>query len=98
MAKRINLILEPETEQTINRAAKPGERSRFINRAVQYYAATHSPAALRERLKQAALRDRDLADEVARDWRAVDREAWQTLNRGERRASRSTRGAERSTS
>jgi hypothetical protein len=98
MAKRINLILEKETEQTINRAAKPGERSRFINRAVQYYAATQSPDALRERLKQAALRDGDLADEVARDWRAVDREAWQTLNRGERRTSRSARGAERSTS
>jgi CopG family transcriptional regulator / antitoxin EndoAI len=98
MAKRINLILEEETEQMINRAAKPGERSRFINRAVQYYAATHSPEAHRERLKQAALRDRDLADETARDWRAVDREAWQILNLGERRTSRSTRGAAKSTS
>jgi hypothetical protein len=47
-----------ETRRTINRAAKPGERSRFINRAVQDYSATYSPDALRERLKQAALRDR----------------------------------------
>ena len=98
MAKRINIILEDETAQTINRAAKPGERSRFINRAVQYYAATHSPAALRERLKQAALRDRDLADEIAGDFRAVDREAWQALSRGERNVKRSTRGAEKSIS
>jgi CopG family transcriptional regulator/antitoxin EndoAI len=98
MAKRINVILEDETTQAINRAAKSGERSRFINRAVQYYAATHGPDALRERLKQAALRDRDLAEEVARDWRAVDREAWQTLTRGERKVKRSTRGAEKSTS
>jgi CopG family transcriptional regulator/antitoxin EndoAI len=98
MAKRINFILEPETEQTISRAAKPGERSRFINRAVQYYAATHSPDALRELLKQSALRDRDLADETASDWRAVDRESWQGLNRGDRKEKRSTRGAERSTS
>src|SRR5438046_2713548 len=98
MAKRINIILEDETELTIKRAAKPGERSRFINRAVQYYAATQSPLALRERLKQAALRDRDLADEIARDWRAVDREAWQALSRGERRVKRSTQGAEKSTS
>jgi phosphate uptake regulator len=98
MAKRINLILEAETEQTINRAAKPGERSRFINRAVQHYAATHSTEAIRERLKAAALRDRDLAREIANDWRAVDREAWQSLNRGERKVKRSTRGAERSTS
>ena len=98
MAKRINVILEEETAQAINRAAKPGERSRFINRAVQYYAATHSPDALRERLKASALRDRDLADEIANDFRAVDREAWQGLNRGERRVKRSTRGAEKSTS
>jgi len=98
MAKRINLILEPETEQTINRAAKPGERSRFINRAVQYYAATHSPDALRERLKQSAVRDRDLADEIANDFRAVDREAWQGISRKEPRTKSFTRGAERSTS
>ena len=98
MAKRMNIILEDETELTIKRAAKPGQRSRFINRAVQYYAATHSPAALRDRLKHAALRDRDLADEIAYDWRAVDREAWHTLSRGERRPKRSTRGAEKSTS
>jgi hypothetical protein len=97
MAKRINVILEDKTEQTLKLAAKPGERSRFINRAVQDFAATHSPAALRERLKLAALRDRDLADEIARDWRAVDREAWQTLSRGERRVKRSTQGAETST-
>jgi CopG family transcriptional regulator / antitoxin EndoAI len=81
-----------------DRATKSGERSRFINRAVQYYAATHSPDALRELLKQAALRDRDLAEEVARDWRVVDREAWQTLNRGERKVKRSTQGAARSIS
>jgi len=98
MAKRINIILEDETAQMINRAAKPGERSRFINRAVQSYAATHSPAALRERLKQAGLRDRDLADEITRDFRAVDREAWQALSRGERKVKRSFRGAEKSTS
>lgn len=98
MAKRINVILESETEQTLKRAAKPGERSRFINRAVQEYAATHSPAALRARLKHAALRDRDLGEDIARDWRAVDREAWQSLKRGERRVNRSARGAEKSTS
>jgi hypothetical protein len=41
-----------------------------------------------QRLKQAALRDRDLAEEIARDWHAVDREAWQALSRGERRIKR----------
>ena len=98
MAKRINVILDEETAEAIRRAAKPGERSRFINRAVQYYSATQGPDALRNRLKQAALRDGDLAEEVARDWRAVDRKSWQALSRGERTAKRSTRGAEKSTS
>src|ERR1041384_3713817 len=97
MAKRINVILEDETEQTLKRAAKPGERSRFINRAVQAYAASHSPVALRERLKIAALRDRDIAEEIGSDWRAMDREAWQGLKRGERTVKRSSRGAEKST-
>jgi hypothetical protein len=98
MAKRMNIILEDETELTIKRSAKPAERSRFINRAVQYYAATHSPAAICDRLKHAAIRDRDLAEEIAHDWRAVDREAWQALSRVERGTKRSTRGAEKSTS
>ena len=34
MAKRINVILDEETGEAIHRAAKSGERSRFINRAV----------------------------------------------------------------
>jgi hypothetical protein len=53
--------------------------SRHIDRAVQYYSATLSPEALREQLKWSAIRDRDLNEEVARDWFAVDRESWQTV-------------------
>jgi len=51
MAKRINVVLEDETVRAIRQAAKSGERSRFIDRAVQYYAATHSADAIRARLK-----------------------------------------------
>src|ERR1700688_3588631 len=76
MAKRINVILQDETVQTVSRAAKLGERSRYIDKAVQYYAATHGPEAIREQLKQTALRDRDLADAVAVDWFAVDHAPW----------------------
>ena len=74
----MNIVLQDDTVQTVRRAAKPGERSRFINTAVQYYAATHSPNALRAQLRQTAIRDRDLGDEVRRDWYAVDREPWPT--------------------
>jgi hypothetical protein len=82
MAKRMNIILEDETAQTINRAAKPGERSRFINRVVQYYAAMHSPVALRARLKHAALRDRDLVAFVRSDNTRVDIQAKAKMSLG----------------
>ena len=78
MAKRINLVLEDKTAETIRRSAKPGERSRFVNRAVQYYAATRGTEALVDRLKQSAIRDRDLTAEIARDWFAVDNQPWQS--------------------
>jgi hypothetical protein len=79
MAKRINVILPEATVRTIDRLSRPGQRSRFIDRAVQHYVTTASPEALQERLKQAALRDHDLDLEIAGDWLAVDREEWQKL-------------------
>lgn len=97
MAKRINVILQDETIKTVERSAKPGEHSRFIDRAVRYYAAMHSSATLHERLRSAALRDRDLAEEIAHDWFAVDNETWQPRGRNAP-GNRSTRNAEKSTS
>jgi CopG family transcriptional regulator/antitoxin EndoAI len=98
MAKRMNVILQDATVQVIRRAAKAGERSRYIDRAIQHYAATRSPEALREQLKLAALRDSDLVEDIARDWSAVDAEAWHTIPRGEARGQRPARGAAKSTS
>jgi len=84
MAKRINVILSEATVQTIDRLSRPGQRSRFIERAVRHYVATASPEALQERLKQAALRDHDLDLEIAGDWFAADQEQWQKLEDHER--------------
>ena len=77
MAKRTNVILPEATVRTLDRLARPGQRSRFIDRAVQHYVTTASPEGLQEGLKQAALRDRDLDLEIASDWLAVDQEQWQ---------------------
>ena len=85
MAKRINVILPEATVSTIDRLSRPGQRSRFIQRAVQHYVSTASPEALRERLKQDALRDHDLDLEIAGDWFAVDQEQWQKLDDQEKR-------------
>jgi CopG family transcriptional regulator/antitoxin EndoAI len=98
MAKRINVILREDTVRTIDRLSRPGHRSRFIERAVQHYVATASPEALQERLKQAALRDRDLDLEIASDWFAVDREQWQKLDKQENRQPRAGRKEVKSTS
>jgi len=84
MAKRINIILPESIIQTIDRLSRPGQRSRFIHRAVEHYVATASPEALYERLKQAAIRDRDLDLEISHDWFAVDQEQWQQLDKQEK--------------
>jgi len=45
MTKRINLVLPEATIRTIDRLTRRGQRSRFIERAVQHYVATASPEA-----------------------------------------------------
>jgi CopG family transcriptional regulator/antitoxin EndoAI len=80
MNKRINIVLPESTIRTINRLAKPGHRSRFIDQAVQHYVAAGRAAALRTRLEEAIVRDRDLDREVMEDWSAVDREQWHNID------------------
>jgi CopG family transcriptional regulator/antitoxin EndoAI len=91
MSKRLNIVLPDSTVQAIDRLTKPGQRSRFINDAVQHYVTECSTEALRTRLAQAVVRDQDLDREVATDWFAVDQEAWQRLaaRRSTKRISRS---------
>src|SRR5262249_48055677 len=96
MSKRINIVLPEATVQTIDRMAKPGQRSRFINQAVHYFLANRSTEALRTQLERATIRDRDLERDVAKDWFAVDEESWQKLDQPQRKPA--TRGAAKSTS
>jgi CopG family transcriptional regulator / antitoxin EndoAI len=81
MSKRINIVLPETTVQTIDRMVKPGQRSRFINQAVQHFVAHRSTEALRRQLEQTAIRDRDIDREIANDWFAVDQQAWQQLEK-----------------
>jgi hypothetical protein len=98
MAKRINIILPEDTIRTIDRLSRPGQRSRFIHRAVEHYVATASSEALYERLKQAAIRDRDLDLETYHDWSAVDQEQWQQLDTQENQPKPTGRKGAQSTS
>jgi len=47
--------------------------------------------AIEERLKQAAIRDRDLNLEITNDWLAVDREQWQQVDIHEKHTSQSAK-------
>lgn len=77
MSKRLNIVLPEATVQTIDRIARPGQRSRFIDQAVRHFVEHRSTEALRARLEHAAVRDQDLDREVAAEWLAVDQELWQ---------------------
>lgn len=81
--KRINIILSDTLIRTIDRLVKSGERSRFIDRAIQHYVATRSAESVHEQLKQAGLRDRDIDREIGEDWAAVDYEPWHIDERKE---------------
>lgn len=62
MHRRLNITLSDETIQLIDKITQNGERSQFINEAVQYYIAQKALADLREQLKEGAIRraERDL--------------------------------------
>ena len=98
MSKRINIVLPEDTVRTIDRLAPPGERSRFINQAVQHFVTHRSTEAVRTQLEKAAVRDQDLDLEIAQEWFAVDQESWQKLDQEEQRPSKPARSAAKSTS
>jgi CopG family transcriptional regulator / antitoxin EndoAI len=74
---RINITLPTETLQQLNEFVSKGERSRFINSAIQAYISEIQQEKLRQKLKEGAIqradRDRSLAD----DWLTLEEEAWQ---------------------
>lgn len=80
MSKRINIVVSEATIQTIDRMAKSGQRSRFINQAVQHFVASRSTEALRAQLERTAVRDQDLDREIAADWLNVDHETRRQLD------------------
>ena len=95
MNRRINIVLPEVTVRKLDRVAKPGERSRFIDKAVRHYLAYESAASLRARMEYTAVRDRDLDREVAQEWADVDREAWTRLDDTRAAAKSSSRRSNR---
>jgi CopG family transcriptional regulator/antitoxin EndoAI len=75
MNRRINITLPVDVLGLIDRAAKKGQRSRFIAEAVRHYIESVGRANLRRRLKEGAVRraDRDLR--LAEEWFTLENEA-----------------------
>ncbi len=79
MARRINVVLPESTIKNLGKVAKPGERSKFIDKAVRHYISTQSKESLRAQLEFTTRRDVDLDREIMEDWAEVDRESWQNF-------------------
>jgi CopG family transcriptional regulator/antitoxin EndoAI len=85
MHRRLNITLPEETIQLIDQltqkgetpAETEGERSRFINEAVQHYIARKALTNLREQLKEGAIRwaERDLG--LVEEWFDLEEQACQ---------------------
>jgi CopG family transcriptional regulator/antitoxin EndoAI len=77
MHRRINISLPEETLALIDRVAKQGDRSRFIDEAIKHYVQDVGRSKLRKQLQEGALRraKRDLA--LAEEWFGLDEDVWQ---------------------
>jgi CopG family transcriptional regulator/antitoxin EndoAI len=77
MHRRLNITLPEETIRLIDRIAKIGGRSRFIDQAVREFLQGRHKATLRKQLEEGARRraGRDLA--MAEEWTLLEEEAWQ---------------------
>ena len=77
MHRRINISLPEETLALIDRVAKLGDRSRFIDAAIKHYVQEVGRSTLRKHLQEGALRraTRDLA--LAEEWFGLDEDVWQ---------------------
>lgn len=74
--KRIDITLPQETLSLLEKISEKGDRSRFIDQAIRFYAKELSRAKLRKELKEGAVaryqRDLDLAN----DWFLLENEVW----------------------
>src|SRR5438874_636475 len=89
MAKRINITLPDKTVNVLDRVAKKGDRSRFIDRAVLHYIETAGRQNLREQLKGGYRANAERDFETAAAWFPLEEEAWETFTKTT--AHRSTR-------
>jgi len=74
--KRIDITLPPETLALLEKISRKGDRSRFIDEAILFYAKNINRAKLRKDLEEGAIAryQRDL--DMANDWFFLENEVW----------------------
>ena len=73
---RINITLPAETLQELDKFVPKGDRSRFINAAIQAYITQIQKEKLRQQLKEGAIRRAERDRQLADDWLAIEEEVW----------------------
>lgn len=68
MSKRIHIVLPDNTVSALDRVTTPGNRSRFIDRAVRHLIETEGKMILRERLKQEAIANVERDRGIDAEW------------------------------
>jgi CopG family transcriptional regulator/antitoxin EndoAI len=81
MNKRLNILLPEETLAVLDRVAKPGNRSRFIDLAVRRLIETEGKTNLREQLKAGYLANAGRDLKMAAEWFPLEEEAWDAFER-----------------
>jgi CopG family transcriptional regulator / antitoxin EndoAI len=76
MIKRINISLKSETLELLERQAAKGERSQFIDQAIQHYAAQIQKEALRQQVKAGAIHRAERDQHLAQEWFPLEDETW----------------------
>lgn len=77
MHRRLNITLPEDTIRLIDTVTEKGDRSRFINEAVQYYIKQKASNNLREQLKEGAIQNAERDLKLAEEWYDLEEETWQ---------------------
>ena len=77
MTKRLNIILPAATVSLLDRVAAKGNRSSFIDRAVNHYIDSRAKENLRQRLKEGYRSEASFNAKLAEEWFPIEEEAWQ---------------------
>lgn len=70
--KRVNITLPEKTLADIDKVAKRGDRSRFIDRAVNFYVQEVGQKNLRSALKEGSIRRSDRDRSISNEWFNLD--------------------------